>query len=127
MVSFKDTLFVIIFSVIIWIIFTVTIMLCIHASAFKKIERNSEKYPYFTYPFYKKIFLIGLKGVISPTVVVSTFLTNLFLIVVVFLGIWNLISANIIVSHIFIVGFVAYGVSFLVRSGSFGLSGLRFK
>ena len=101
MVSFRDTLWVIIFSLVVWFFFTGIMILCIYSAASKKFDKNKEKYAFFTYPFYKKIFLLGLKGVLNPIVVIATFLTNIAVLSLLVTGLWNLISPNIIISYIF--------------------------
>lgn len=91
------------------------------------MEKNEEKYPYFKYPLYKKIFLIGLKGALNPVVVVSTFILNISEILFIIFAVWFMIAPNIIISYIIRVLSGIFVVSFLLKLGSYGLCPPEFK
>ncbi len=127
MVSFKDTLIIMIVFVVVFAIYSGMIMFCIDSVGYKRIDKNKKIYPYFTNPFYKKIFLLGLKGAINPLLVVSTFLLNISVLVLIITGMWNLISPNLIVSYLFLVSIGAYVISLCAKIISFSLGKLKFK
>lgn len=63
------------------IFFTFLIMLHIRLEAKKKWNKYQKIYPYFHYPFYKKIFFLGLKGAFSRVNVVLTFIAHITTII----------------------------------------------
>ena len=67
--------------------------------------------------FYKKIFLLGLKGCINRLVVISTFILNISLLILIGLSIWYLISPNIYLAYILRITVGVYGISILLKSG----------
>lgn len=122
-----DVLLGIILLSICWLIFSVLILLHIRAEAKKKWHKNEEIYPYFHYPFYKKIFLLGLKGAISFSNVIATFLFNISLIVLLVSGIWYLIAPNTILMFIYRIDCGVYLVAFLLKIGLYGFKPIKFK
>lgn len=56
---------------------TFVFMVHIRLEAKKKWNKNQKLYPYFHYPFYKKIFFFGLKGAFSRVNVVLTFIAHI--------------------------------------------------
>lgn len=117
--SFVATLVITILFVSVWLFFSALIMLYIKFEAKKKWKKNVKLYPYFSYPFYKKIFLFGLKGALNPIVVIVTFILNVSVILLVTFGMWELISPNILVTYILRIIVGIYGVSFFSRLGCF--------
>lgn len=47
------------------VLFSGIIMIHIHFSAKRSWKKNNKSYPYFSYPFLKKIFFFGLKGCVK--------------------------------------------------------------
>ena len=88
MVNFIDTIIILIICVVFWLAYSGILMVHIRLEAKKKWKENEENYPYFHYPFYKKIFLLGLKGCINRLVVISTFILNISLLILIGLSIW---------------------------------------
>ncbi len=126
MLNFVDTLCIVIFFPIVWGLFTGLLMIHIRLDAKKKWHKNEKMYPYFHYPFYKKIFLLGLNGAVNKLVVIATFIFNISIIILIIDGIWHLIAPNIITSNIFIADCVMYGISMFIKLGVYGLSPSRF-
>lgn len=62
---------------------TFFIMLDIRVEAKKKYNKNVKTYPYFSYPFYKRLFLLGLKKALSLVVVVLTFIAHISVILTI--------------------------------------------
>ena len=71
MLSTSMSLLGIVTCFVIWLIFTILIMIQINygpsAKAKKKIVKE---YEYFNYPIYKKIFLAGLRGIVPIVVII---------------------------------------------------------
>ena len=125
--NFTDTLIVLIVFTVNWFFFSFIILIHIKLCAKKKWKKNEEKYPYFKYPLYKKIFLIGLKGALNPVVVVSTFILNISEILFIIFAVWFMIAPNIIISYIIRVLSGIFVVSFLLKLGSYGICPPEFK
>lgn len=117
--SFLTTLLTIFLCALSWLFFSILFMVHIRVEAKKKWNKNVNSYSYFSYPIYKKIFLLGLKGALNPIVVVVSFILNLSIIILIALGIWNLISPNIYVLYALRVVVGIYGISFFLRLGCF--------
>lgn len=108
MVNILDTLATIIVIIIWWLISLWIVMSNIKSSAKKKCRNNDEmykkiekKYPYFNYPFIKKIFFLGLKGCITRAEVVLAFICNIALFLNIISGIVTMITPNLYISYIF--------------------------
>ena len=83
-----------------WIMLIFPIMRDIRYRAKKKWHKNEKKYQYFHYPFYKKLFLLGLKGALSKVVVVMRFLLNITVILITVLTVLYLALPLLIISYI---------------------------
>lgn len=83
-----------------WIMLIFPIMRDIRYRAKKKWHKNEKKYPYFHYPFYKKLFLLGLNGALSKVVVVMRFLLNITVILITVLTVLYLALPLLIISYI---------------------------
>ena len=83
-----------------WIMLIFPIMRDIRYQAKKKWHKNEKKYPYFHYPFYKKLFLLGLNGALSKVVVVMRFLLNITVILITILTVLYLALPLLIISYI---------------------------
>ena len=76
-----EEIIVLLMMVLFWLFISALIMGDIRYRAKKKWHKNEKKYPYFHYPFYKKLFLLGLNGALSKVVVVMKFLLNITVII----------------------------------------------
>jgi len=83
-----------------WIMLIFPIMRDIRYRAKKKWHKNEKKYPYFHYPFYKKLFLLGLNGALSKVVVVMRFLLNITVILITVLTVLYIALPLLIISYI---------------------------
>lgn len=99
MVNFIDTLLVLIFFLMGWLIYTIPFLAYIRLEAKSKLNKNEEIYPYFHYPLFKKLFLLGLKGAVNTIVVVITFVFNISIMIFSIVSIWQLIAPNIYISY----------------------------
>ena len=113
--DFLDTLIVLIILPIMWVLFTIPLMINIRYEARKKYRKNEKKYPYFHYPVYKKLFLLGLRGALNTSVVVMTFIFNISLVLCMVFGIWEIISGNLIISYCFRAVLGVYGISWFLK------------
>ncbi len=127
MASFIDTLLTIIICFLVWVAYSGIIMVHIRLEAKKKWKKNEEQFPYFHYPFYKKLFLLGLKGCINTSIVVVSFILNISVLLILCLGIWHLIVPNIYLSYCLRLVVGIYGVSFILKLILFLCMPLRFK
>lgn len=99
----------------IWVTFL--FMVHIRLEAKKKWNKNQKLYPYFHYPFYKKIFFLGLKGAFSRVNVLLTFVTHIATILSIIFCVWMCITQNIAISYC---SRISSGIGlalFLLRSG----------
>ncbi len=115
MINFIDTLIIVIVLSLVWLLYTWLIMFHIKYTAKKKLNKNKEAYSYFHYPFYKKLFLLGLKGCLSTSIVISTFILNISVLLLLSLGIWHLISPNIYLAYCLRIIVGIYGISFFLK------------
>ena len=77
MVGVVDAVVALICSLFSDMFFTFLFMVHIRLEAKEKWNKNQKLYPYFHYPFYKKIFFLGLKGAFSRINVVLTFIAHI--------------------------------------------------
>ena len=95
-----EEIIVLLMIVLFWLFISALIMGDIRYQAKKKWHKNEKKYPYFHYPFYKKLFLLGLKGALSKVVVVMRFLLNITVILITVLTVLYLALPLLIISYI---------------------------
>lgn len=95
-----DTIFSMIILVLGWSMYLVIFLSCIRIEARKRWRKNERLYPYFHYPWYKKMFLLGLKGALHPFHVVTRFMWNISMLIMLCSGICVMIFPNIIVGYI---------------------------
>ncbi len=86
---------------ILWALFSLPILYYIKAEGRKHYKKNKKVYPYLNYPFYKKIFLLGLRGVVNKITIIVTFAFNIITLLCLVLCITLLIHFNIYVSYCF--------------------------
>lgn len=96
-------------------LFSAIIMAHIRASAKKKWKKNVVNYPYFTYPFFKKFFLLGLNGALNSFIVVLTFILNISMFLLIACCVWIAIESNIVISYIYRVILGVVWLTFLLR------------
>lgn len=89
----------------------------------KQRKTNEQKYPYFHYPLYKKIFFFGLEGMMSKLFKVSVFLVNISIFLMAPLSIYLFIKFNRILSYVFR-GFCGIILIFSILA-RFGMSGFN--
>ncbi|MCH5154090.1 MAG: hypothetical protein J1F71_02645 [Clostridiales bacterium] len=82
-----------------WAMFSLPILYYIKAEGRKHYKKNKKVYPYLSYPFYKKIFLLGLRGAVNKITIVVTFAFNIITVIGMVLCIVLLIHFNIYVSY----------------------------
>ena len=96
------TLIVILFVVTLtWALFSLSLLYYIKAEGRKHYKKNKEIYPYFSYPLYKRMFLLGLRGTVSKFIIILTFAVNIITLLCLVLCIVLLIHFNIYVSYCF--------------------------
>ena len=100
-----------------WIMLIFPIMRDIRYQAKKKWHKNEKKYPYFHYPFYKKLFLLGLNGALSKVVVVMRFLLNITVILITILTVLYLALPLLIISYILRALYLVFVVFLLLDLG----------
>lgn len=86
---------------IVWVMFSLPILYYIKSEGRKHWKKNKEIYPYFSYPFFKKMFLLGLRGEINKATIIVTFAVNIVTILCMVLCVVLLIHFNIYVSYCF--------------------------
>lgn len=98
------------------VLFSGIIMIHIHFSAKRSWKKNNKSYPYFSYPFLKKIFFLGLKGALNPAIVIFTFLMYLSAILMIIACIWIIISPSLWISYLYRCVIGINGACLLLRS-----------
>lgn len=105
MLSTSMSLLGIVTCFVIWLIFTILIMIQINygpsAKAKKKIVKE---YEYFNYPIYKKIFLAGLRGIVPIVVIIITWIINILLLCLFVAFLWNILNTNMVASYCLRIG-----------------------
>ena len=105
MLSTSMSLLGIVTCFVIWLIFTILIMIQINygpsAKAKKKIVKE---YVYFNYPIYKKIFLAGLRGIVPIVVIIITWIINILLLCLFVAFLWNILNTNMVASYCLRIG-----------------------
>ena len=86
---------------VVWAIFSLPILYYIKSEGRKHYKKNLKVYPYLSYPFYKKIFLLGLRGVVNRLTIVITFALNIITIICIGFCVALLIHYNIYVGYCF--------------------------
>lgn len=126
MAKVLDTWIVIIIFIILWLFFSLTMMLHIRLCAKKKWNKNFNNYPYFSNPFYKKFFLLGLKGALQSIVVYLTFVCNISVPILLILGISYTIVPNLIISYCLRIIIAISGIALLLKMGVYGCMPVNF-
>ncbi len=121
-----EAIILIVFCPLIWIIVSCITMVHIRLEAKKKWNKNEKLYPYFHYPLYKKIFLLGLKGAINKLVVIATFVGHITMVLFMVFCIWELCANNIYVHYITRVLSGIFLIALLTKLGAYGLSPIKF-
>ena len=87
-------------AVIILDIFLTLIMMGqVRQYAKSKWNKNKSLYPYFSYPVYKKVFFVGLKGALSRSAVILTFFAHIVTILSIIFCVWMCITQNLTISY----------------------------
>ena len=66
----------------------------VYFSAKSRWKKNCQNFPYFTYPAYKKLFFLGLKGAMNGVTVFLTFVVNLSFVPFIAFAAWYAASAQ---------------------------------
>lgn len=77
-----------------WAMFSLPMLYYIKSEGHKHYKKNLKVYPYLSYPFYKKLFLLGLRGAVSKLTIVITFAFNIITAIGIILSIVLLIHYN---------------------------------
>lgn len=126
MLNLVNSIVALVASLILWAIFSGSMMLAVRHNGTKKSwKKIKENYPYFSYRFYKKTFFIGLNGVMPLSVVVLSFIVNMALFIIVIACVWNMILMNIVASYIVRICMGIYIIAILVRSIIFIARGFK--
>lgn len=112
-----EEIIVLLMMVLFWLFISALIMGDIRYRAKKKWHKNEKKYQYFHYPFYKKLFLLGLKGALSKVVVVMMFLLNITVILITILTVLYLALPLLIISYILRALYLVFVVFLLLNVG----------
>ena len=112
-----EEIIVLLMIVLLWLFISALIMGDIRYRAKKKWHKNEKKYQYFHYPFYKKLFLLGLKGALSKVVVVMRFLLNITVILITILTVLYLALPLLIISYILRALYLVFVVFLLLDLG----------
>ncbi len=97
----------------VWLMFVGIFFLYIYRQVPPK---HREEYPFFSECWIKKLFLVGLNGVIKPSVVIFTFLVNITLCLWIASGIWwSVIPASIAAQWSYKIMAGVFGICFLGR------------
>lgn len=112
-----EEIIVLLMMVLFWLFISALIMGDIRYRAKKKWHKNEKKYQYFHYPFYKKLFLLGLKGALSKVVVVMRFLLNITVILITILTVLYLALPLLIISYILRALYLVFVVFLLLNVG----------
>ena len=110
-----EEIIVLLMIVLFWLFISALIMGDIRYQAKKKWHKNEKKYPYFHYPFYKKLFLLGLNGALSKVVVVMRFLLNITVILITVLTVLYLALPLLIISYILRALYLVFVVFFVIK------------
>ena len=121
-----EEIIVLIKMVLFWLFISALIMGDIRYRAKKKWHKNEKKYPYFHYPFYKKLFLLGLNGALSKVVVVMRFLLNITVILITVLTVLYLALPLLIISYIIRALYGVYILALLLKIFTYCGSPLNF-
>lgn len=121
--SVGDAIIIMVTLVLTWLLVTGLTMWAVRSAAdhTKRAKSAIKKdFPYFTYPFYKKMFFMGLKGALSKVnlvfIWVSFISTILYLIIsTVWLVFFNIFSANILYAVSFVSGVSTMGRMLVLR------------
>ena len=105
---------------------TSLIMLQVHLYAKKRWNKNVKTYPYFKSNFFKKIFLIGLKGALSPYVIVFTFISNISILFLCVLGIWYCVEPTLILSNLFNICLGVFAISTFLKLAFYYFDSVSF-
>lgn len=115
MVSILNAFIVLIVIFILHSFISALMMIHIRLEAKKKWNKNVKSYPYFTYPIYKKIFLLGLKGALNKFIVILTFILNITIMLLIACCIWIAIEPNLVISYVHRVIVGVNWLAFLLR------------
>lgn len=104
-------------SLLVWAIFTFFSMLLVKYNGTKKqIRKKYKENPYFTMPFYKKIFFLGFKSKWMIIITVLSFIGNIGALVNWIACIWNVIYNSDLAYLTFQISGSLYFIIFSSRS-----------
>ena len=75
-------------------------------------KKQKTEVPFYQFPFYKKIFFLGLG---EKSITILSFCINLLFLILLGAAIWNLIAVNIITSYIVRIGGLVFLILILIR------------
>ncbi len=99
-----------------WAMFSLPFLYYIKAEGRKHYNKNLKVYPYLSYPFYKKIFLLGLQGAVNKFIIVLTFMINIITSLLIILGVVQLVFLNVYLDYILRAMLGVYWVLLLLKS-----------
>jgi hypothetical protein len=102
----------IIVPIVVWFIHTFLMQVWIRLEAKHKWHKNVRTYPYFKYPLYKKVLLLGLRGALPSTTVIINFSFTLFSFLCVVFGIWATVACTDIIATIYSVVLISWLFSY---------------
>ena len=110
-----DTLISMLIFLIVWILDVLVMMGFIISKGKMKWNTNKNRYPYFSYNFIKKMFLLGLKGAVDVIGIILTFIVNISAFLTLVFGIWSMASECIVVDYCYRIVIAVWFVCFLIK------------
>ncbi len=101
---------------LVWAMFSLPFLYYIKAEGRKHYKKNLKVYPYLSYPFYKKIFLLGLRGAVSKIIIVLTFVINIITLLLIILGIVQLVFLNVYLDYFLRAMLLIYWILLLLKT-----------
>lgn len=121
-----ETILIIVIMLLVWIVNVFLTARHIRYKAKKKWNKNVKTYPYFKSNFFKKLFLIGLKGALSPYVIVFTFISNISILFLCVLGIWYCVEPTLILSNLFNICLGVFAISTFLKLAFYYFDSISF-
>ena len=75
-------------------------------------KKQKAEVPFYQFPFYKKIFFLGLG---EKSITILSFFINILFLILLGTAIWNLMDINIITSYIIRIGGLVFLIFILIR------------
>lgn len=112
--NIRDLIISTILFIFVWGLFT--LLACAPPNTKKARRKIAEMFPFFRYPWYKKIFFLGTKGLMPRIVVVLSFITNISLILLIIFCVLNVFFNTVAMCLVYRALLLPFWIALILRT-----------